>query len=151
MKISKEYFMEKMLLMLVSFFAFNANASDTYEARFKCSATPQLTNSTYVHANSDAQALGMANEYINSNTGYKNKGCSVIDVKNQSSRSSMSGQSKEARYEVKFRCSATPQLTNSTYVSATSETQAALEGKKYFDNNTGYQNKGCSVTEVRQQ
>ena len=140
-----------MLLVLGSLVALNAYAKDSYEARFKCSAGPQYTNSTYVHANSDAQALSMANEYINSNTGYKNRGCSVIDVKNQSSSSSMSSQSKEARYVVWFKCSATPQYTNNTYVSGTSETQAALEAKKYFDNNTGYKNKGCSVTEIRKQ
>jgi len=137
--------------MLVLLAISNAYASGTYEARFRCSAAPQYTNSTYVHANSDAQALGMANEYINNNTGYKNKGCSVIDVRNQSSNPSMSSQPKEVGYEIKFRCSATPQYTNSTYVTATSETQAALEGKKYFDSNTGYQNKGCAVIEIRQQ
>lgn len=130
-------------------FVSSAFAADTYEAKFKCATTPQYTNSTYVHANSDGQALALANEYISSNTGYRNKGCSVIEVKSQSSSRQLAP--VEARYEVLFKCAATPQYTNSTYISATTDTQAALEGKNYFENNTGYRNKGCSVIEVRKQ
>lgn len=139
-------------LALMLFMFSNAYADQSYEARFKCSANPNITNSTYVNANSDGQALALANEYIRNNTGYQNKGCSVIEVRGSGGGSnSRSSSNAEARYEAEFKCQASPNITNTTYVSATSDTQAALAAKNSIDNNTGYRNKGCTVTNIRKQ
>jgi len=140
----------KITFSLIMLMATNAFADQSYEARFKCAASPNLTNTAYVSANNDAQALALANEYIRNNTGYQNKGCSVIEVKGNGGSSSRASNS-EASYVAEFKCQGSPNLTNSTYVSATSETQAALAAKSYIDNNTGYRNKGCTVTNLRKQ
>lgn len=52
-------------------------------------------------------------------------------------------------YEVKFVCSQYPNNTNVKTFTADSETQAILQAQDYYNNSTGFKNKGCQVTAVR--
>ena len=51
--------------------------------------------------------------------------------------------------DVKFICNQYPVNINVKAFPADSETLAVLQAEDYFNNGTGYKNKGCRVTAVR--
>ena len=52
-------------------------------------------------------------------------------------------------YEVKFVCQQIPNNIHVQTFRADNETQAIMLTKDYYNNSTGYKNKGCQVTAVR--
>ena len=67
------------IVLLLAIVSTTAHAA-SYEVRIKCPQNPNITESRYINANSDLEALNEANRILESNTSYQGKGCRIISV-----------------------------------------------------------------------
>ena len=121
----------------------SARPSFSYNARIQCGNT-SVTNNEYFSAKNDMEARNEVMRLLNNNTGYRGKGCKLIELTSDAPQNRSSSNS----YEVRIQCGGSS--SGSThYFSASSDLEAENEARRILNNNTGYRGKSCQVTELR--
>jgi hypothetical protein len=89
------------LLILVSAMKISyANTSNSYNARIQCSNSTSINNE-YFSATNDIEAKNIVMRILNNNTGYKGRGCKLIEL---ISNESQPKQQQSKSYEVRIQC-----------------------------------------------
>jgi hypothetical protein len=120
-----------------------AQPSYSYNARIQC-GNSNTTNNEYFRAKNDMEARNEVARLLNNNTGYRGKGCRLIELTSDAPK----GGSSTTSYEVRIQCGGSS--SGSThYFSASSDLEAENEARRILNNNTGYKGKSCQITEIR--
>ena len=141
MKIIKLILMALILLsaMKISY----ANTSNSYNARIQC-GNSNSTNNEYFSAANDIEAKNEVMRILNNNTGYKGRGCKLIEL---ISNESQPKQQQSKSYEVRIQCG-TSSSGSWVYFSANNDLEAENEARRILNNNTAYKGRGCQITEM---
>lgn len=131
-----------LLLFATHHIAF-AQSNYSYNARIQC-GNSSSTNNEYFRAKNDTEAKNEVMRLINSNTGYRGKGCRLVELTSDAPMNKSSSNSYEARIQCAGSSSGTTE-----YFSANSDLAAENEARRILNNNTGYKGKNCRVTEMR--
>ena len=119
-----------------------AQKNYSYNARIQC-GNSSVTNNEYFSARSDMEARNEVMRLLNNNTGYRGKGCQLIELTSDAPQNRRSSNS----YEVRIQCGGSS--SGSThYFSASSDLEAENEARRILYNNTGYRGKNCQITEM---
>ena len=116
---------------------------NTYNARIQC-ANSSITNNEYFSASNDMEAKNEVMRIINNNTGYRGRGCKLIEL---TSDKPQSRQQQSRSYEVRIQCGSSSS-GGWEYFSANSDLEAENEARRILNNNTGYRGRGCQITEL---
>lgn len=136
-----------LVLMLCLFGCFSgpafAQSSFSYHARIQC-GSGSVTYSEYFSAKSDLEARNEVMRLLNHHTGYRGKGCQLIELNSDAAQNRHSSNS----YEVRIQCAGS-NSGSTHYFSASSDLMADNEARRILNNHTGYRGKNCQVTEMR--
>lgn len=116
----------------------------SYHARIQCSSS-NTTNTEYFSAANDMEAKNEVVRIINSNTGYKGRGCKLIEL---TSNKPQAMQQQRKSYELRIQCGGSSS-GSMEYFSANNDLEAENEARRILNNNTGYKGRGCQITEMR--
>jgi len=122
----------------------HASPSYSYNARIQC-GNSSTTNTEYFSAANDMEAKNEVLRILNYNTGYKGRGCKLIEL---TSNKPQAMQQQRKSYEVRIQCG-NSSSGSMEYFSADSDLEAENEARRILNNNTGYKGKGCQITEMR--
>ena len=120
-----------------------ANTSNSYNARIQC-GNSNSTNNEYFSAANDIEAKNEVMRILNNNTGYKGRGCKLIEL---ISNESQPKQQQSKSYEVRIQCG-TSSSGSWVYFSANNDLEAENEARRILNNNTAYKGRGCQITEM---
>jgi hypothetical protein len=120
-----------------------ANPSYSYNARIQCTNS-STTNNEYFSATNDMEAKNEVMRIINNNTGYKGRGCKLIEL---TSNKPEPKQQESKSYEVRIQCGSSSS-GGWEYFSAKNDLEAENEARRILNNNTGYRGRGCQITEM---
>ena len=120
-----------------------AQSNFLYNARIQC-GNSSATNNEYFRASNDMEARNEVTRLLNNNTGYRGKGCRLIELTSDAPRGGTSTKS----YEVRIQCGGSSS-GSMHYFSAPNDLEAENEARRILNNNTGYRGKNCQVTEMR--
>lgn len=140
------HLVKSITLLLVTFFlstACQADSKYSYNARIQCSNSTS-TNNEYFYASNDLEAKNEVMRLLNNNTGYKGRGCKLIELTSDKPRPR---QQQSKSYEVRIQCGSSSS-GSWEYFSANSDLEAENEARRILNNNTGYRGKGCQITEM---
>jgi hypothetical protein len=132
-----------LLLVFVTPHQAFAQSNYSYNARIQCGNSGS-TNNEYFRAKNDTEAKNEVMRLLNNNTGYRGKGCRLIELTSDAPQNKKSSNSYEARVEC-----AGSSGSKTEYFSADSDMAAENEVRRILNNNTGYKGKNCRVTELR--
>lgn len=130
------------LLQIATIHVSHANPSYSYNARIQC-GNSSTTNNEYFSAANDMEAKNEVMRIINNNTGYRGRGCKLIEL---TSNKPQPKQQQSRSYEVRIQCGSSSGSWE--YFSANSDLEAENEARRILNNNTGYRGKGCQITEM---
>jgi len=133
------------LIALQSFLlqAIYAENRYSYNARIQC-GNSSTTNNEYFYASNDMEAKNEVLRLMNNNTGYKGRGCKLIEL---TSDKPQSRQQQSKSYEVRIQCGSSSS-GSWEYFSANNDLEAENEARRILNNNTGYRGRGCQITEM---
>ncbi len=114
-----------------------------YNANIQC-GNSNSTNNEYFRAVNDMEARNEVTRLLNNNTGYRGKGCGLIELTSDAPKGGTSTKS----YEVRIQCGGSSG-GSMHYFSAPNDLEAENESRRILNNNTGYRGKNCQVTEMR--
>ena len=115
----------------------------SYNARIQC-GNSSTTNNEYFYASNDMEAKNEVMRLMNNNTGYKGRGCKLVEL---TSDKPQSKQQQSKSYEVRIQCG-NSSSGSTEYFSANSDLEAENEARRIINNVTSYRGRGCQVTEM---
>ena len=132
------------LLLFASYVCSFAENRYSYNARIQCGSNNSVTNNEYLYASTDMEAKNEVMRILNSNTGYKGRGCKLIEL---TSNKPQPQRSQSKTYEVRIQCGSNSS-GSTQYFSADSDLGAENEARRILNNNTAFRGKNCQVTEL---
>ena len=132
------------LLLFASYVCSFAENRYSYNARIQCGSNNSVTNNEYFYASNDMEAKNEVMRILNNNTGYRGRGCKLIEL---TSNKPQPQRSQSKTYEVRIQCG-NSSSGSTQYFSADSDLEAENEARRILNNNTAFRGKNCQVTEL---